>query len=177
LIPLQRREEIFGPVADGRECGGCTVCCTYTKIDTPELQKDYGVTCGHCTESGCGIYETRFPVCRSWQCLWKHIGSLPDEARPDESGIFCVLDQPQESVNLFARKCIRITIIDSEKAERSDLLIPLVDMFCQGDLPVWLDEMDGEMTLLHPATEVAREVLGESPVSAEALRWKAGVRN
>jgi hypothetical protein len=70
-----------------RSCGDCTVCCTALAIETPELRKQPGVTCRHCTAQGCGIYETRFPICRSYFCGWFGLPELDDSWRPDRSGI------------------------------------------------------------------------------------------
>lgn len=70
----------------GRECGGCTVCCTVLPIETPELRKVPGVACQHCADSGCAIYETRFPICRTYFCGW-HSVPLGPEWRPDQSGV------------------------------------------------------------------------------------------
>lgn len=76
-------QDLFGPLVSGRDCGGCIVCCEHTKIDEPDFKKAAGTRCEHCTDNGCGIYETRFNVCRNWHCLWRHIEAMPDEARPD----------------------------------------------------------------------------------------------
>jgi hypothetical protein len=71
-----------------RPCGECSVCCTYKPIDTPELSKAPGLTCQHCLAGGgCGIYETRFEICRTYRCAWKIHGWLPEAIRPDRSGI------------------------------------------------------------------------------------------
>ncbi|HMH65600.1 MAG TPA: hypothetical protein VK515_08435 [Rhizomicrobium sp.] len=71
----------------GRDCGDCTVCCTAPSIDKPEIQKLSGATCKHCTSGGCGIYETRFPVCRSFYCAWRTVDIFSDDWRPDRSGV------------------------------------------------------------------------------------------
>lgn len=71
----------------GRECGGCTVCCTVLPIETPELRKVPGVTCEHCVGGGCAIYETRFPICRTYFCGWHSLAALGPEWRPDQSGV------------------------------------------------------------------------------------------
>jgi len=182
-IEFETRESIFGPVVPGRECGDCTACCTYTTIDTPELKKAQGVTCEHCTATGCGIYENRYPVCRSWQCLWKHIPSMPDEARPDRCGLMCVIDQPQEPANVLAKKYIRLLVTDKKKLADGDLLLSILEMFSQGDLPVWLDELDGEITLLYPSMETASAIIEyhnqpeSGPVEPEVKQWLTGVRS
>lgn len=71
----------------GRDCGDCTVCCTALNIDTPELQKKSGQTCQHCTAKGCGVYETRYPVCRGYFCAWRTVDIFDDDWRPDRSGV------------------------------------------------------------------------------------------
>jgi hypothetical protein len=71
----------------GRACGACTVCCTVPTINKPEIQKVSGATCRHCTAAGCGIYETRPPICRSYYCAWRTVDIFDDSWRPDRSGV------------------------------------------------------------------------------------------
>jgi hypothetical protein len=67
-----------------RHCGSCTSCCKDLTIDSDELKKPPGVVCSHCVEAkGCGIYETRPTVCRSWFCGWRQMRNLDDSWRPD----------------------------------------------------------------------------------------------
>lgn len=74
------------PVAD-RSCGECTACCVNLKIETEEFKKPAEVTCQHICSAGCGIYDTRPSVCRTWYCGWRYMGQLGLELRPDKSGI------------------------------------------------------------------------------------------
>jgi hypothetical protein len=71
----------------GRSCGDCTVCCTWPTIDKPELQKKSATTCKHCTATGCGIYENRFPICRDYYCAWRAMDIFGEDWRPDLSGV------------------------------------------------------------------------------------------
>jgi len=71
----------------GRDCGECTVCCTWPTINKPEIQKVSGATCKHCTGGGCAIYETRFPVCRGYFCAWRTVDIFGEDWRPDKSGV------------------------------------------------------------------------------------------
>jgi hypothetical protein len=71
----------------GRDCGGCTVCCTAMTINKPEIQKQSGVTCRHCKETGCAIYDSRPPICRAWFCAWRTVEIFDDNWRPDRSGV------------------------------------------------------------------------------------------
>jgi hypothetical protein len=76
----------------GRTCGDCTVCCIWPAIDKPEIQKDSGAACKHCTTQGCAIYETRFPVCHDYFCAWRAMDMLDDSWRPDRSGVFTYIE-------------------------------------------------------------------------------------
>ncbi len=71
----------------GRSCGDCTVCCTWPTIDKPEIQKLSGATCKHCTTQGCGVYETRYPICRDYYCAWRAMEMFDESWRPDKSGV------------------------------------------------------------------------------------------
>ena len=76
----------------GRECGECTVCCTWLAINKPEVQKQPGATCKHCTGQGCGIYETRYPICRDYYCAWRGMDIFDESWRPDRSGVFAYVE-------------------------------------------------------------------------------------
>ncbi len=77
-----------------RQCGGCNICCTTMKVSP--LNKPAGVSCGHITEAGCGNYENRPEVCRTWYCMWVRDtnGILSDEERPDKLGVFFTATLP-----------------------------------------------------------------------------------
>ena len=75
-----------GPVP-GRECGACDVCCVVFEIREPAIAKAAGERCRHLTRCGCAIYETRPQTCRKWLCGWRLIPGLPENWRPDLSGI------------------------------------------------------------------------------------------
>lgn len=76
----------------GRTCGACTVCCTVMAIDKPDIQKDAGVTCRHCSVDGCRIYATRPQLCRDYHCGWRQLPILDDDWRPDRSGVFVEIE-------------------------------------------------------------------------------------
>ncbi|MEO8895386.1 MAG: hypothetical protein ABI450_05845 [Rhizomicrobium sp.] len=57
------------------------------KIKTPQLRKDAQIPCPHLVEKGCGIYESRPPVCRSFLCGWRLTPELDASWRPDRSGV------------------------------------------------------------------------------------------
>lgn len=82
-----------------RSCGPCVECCRVIKVDDTGdgggdgdgdgFSKPADVMCAHCTTSGCGIYDTRFKVCRTFLCGWLADTRelLRDRDRPDRSRI------------------------------------------------------------------------------------------
>ncbi|HEV7345732.1 MAG TPA: YkgJ family cysteine cluster protein [Devosia sp.] len=73
---------------EGRECDGCTACCSFPPIRTETLQKPANTICQHCVEGkGCTIYEVRPRVCRGFFCGWFFIPELGPEWHPSNSGV------------------------------------------------------------------------------------------
>jgi hypothetical protein len=70
-----------------KNCGACQVCCVALKIKTPQLRKPAQTPCPHLIEKGCGIYEGRPTVCRSFLCGWRLLPELDASWRPDRSGV------------------------------------------------------------------------------------------
>ena len=76
----------------GNDCGSCTVCCMALRVI--ELGKEAGPYCRHCIPGkGCGIYETRFEICRTFLCGWRLVPELGDQWRPDRSGILIMTQE------------------------------------------------------------------------------------
>lgn len=77
-----------------RDCDGCNVCCTAMRVSA--LDKPAGVGCEHQTDHGCGNYQHRPEVCRSWFCLWVRDDKaiFTDDHRPDRLGLFFTASQP-----------------------------------------------------------------------------------
>lgn len=80
-----------------RECGDCTVCCTAPGIERSSIEPHELATlkpkaacevCKHSTGKGCGIYQERPNICRSYQCLW--LAGLA-ESKPSDGGVaWCI---------------------------------------------------------------------------------------
>jgi hypothetical protein len=61
------------------------MCCKLLYVK--ELNKPAGKWCEHCLPGrGCGVYETRWDVCRDFKCSWLLREEIPDSWRPDKSG-------------------------------------------------------------------------------------------
>jgi hypothetical protein len=106
-----------------KTCGPCQACCVALKIDTPQFRKKAQVPCPHLVQKGCGIYDTRPPVCRGFLCGWRLLPALDTSWRPDLSGVMLV-EIPQAQLP----KAYRATepgwafvIMDGEKALTSRL--------------------------------------------------------
>lgn len=139
----------------GRDCGDCVACCEVLRIVDPQVGKPAGVMCRHNTGKGCRIYETRPTVCRRWFCLWRRIDAMPDEARPDRSGVIFCLEGGESHPNLFARFRVVARPVGSSRALRSPLVRQVIAMFVQqGSLPVWLHR-HGVRSLVHPLPDLA----------------------
>lgn len=80
-----------------KTCGPCQVCCVALKIKTPQLRKDAQIPCPHLVAKGCGIYESRPPVCRSFLCGWRLMPDLDASWRPDVSGVM-LLPVPEAQI-------------------------------------------------------------------------------
>jgi hypothetical protein len=104
-------------VPTGNSCGSCTVCCMALRVI--ELDKEAGTYCRHCLPGkGCGIYETRFEICRTFQCGWRLIPQLGEEWRPDRSGVLILTQEvdklPEE--HRAAGRGVNFVILGGEKA-------------------------------------------------------------
>jgi hypothetical protein len=182
-IPPKTRDRntaIFGPLVPDRTCGACTACCVELVVQSDEYNKPAGTPCAHLCRSGCGIYETRFPICRDWYCLWRHIPDLPDDARPDRLGAIFTFFEPETPHHLFKRAYISAVLFDQERATDGPLFDEVLAMFSEGDLPVWVGDEAG-LVLSYPQPEVARCAMGQpngnATTRAEAVRWSTGVRD
>ena len=72
-----------------------------------EIAKPAGQDCPHQRgEAGCGIYETRPPICRGYKCLWLQ-GGLEHDERPDKTGGIVDLESRGTGVQLAIREIRR----------------------------------------------------------------------
>lgn len=79
-----------------RSCGFCTACCT--ALGVKELKKAPGEPCNKLLQIGvgCSVYHTRPPSCRDFECAWLQ-GLLPENAKPEKSGVVFTFTQPNNS--------------------------------------------------------------------------------
>jgi hypothetical protein len=104
--------------AGEKACGSCQACCVALKIDAPELRKPSGTACAHLVQKGCGIYDKRPPVCRSFLCGWRLLPELDASWRPDLCGVMLLrLSETQLPKNYRGTEPGWVLVIlDGEKA-------------------------------------------------------------
>ena len=116
-----------------RSCGPCSLCCTLLRVD--ELNKRAGHDCVHQRgEQGCGIYETRPQICRSYMCLWRQ-GGLGDDERPDLTGGIVDL----ETVGVGLRLGIRLR--ERGLLEKSPKLLAIARRY-RSEMPVRITDAE-----------------------------------
>ena len=154
----------------GRECDACTVCCTALPIETVELRKLPGMTCVHCGAQGCAIYETRFPICRTYHCGWRVLSELDDSWRPDRSGVL-VSPQNEDLPERFRKQGgIEFLVLGGEAAIRRDGFAQFVVTCILNDVATFM-AVPGP-----PGYYSARVLLNDRLADAASRRDVAAVR-
>jgi hypothetical protein len=166
---------ILGPPIVGRACGDCVACCKFPEIDRPELKKQAGVLCQHCSGVQCKIYDARPSVCEKYFCVWRRVSALPDHLRPDKINIMFDLVRRKPADSLLTRLYIIGLAYNGWEEFDTPEAQEALAVFRRARLPVWLQAGD-EMRLAHPSTEIANIVLhGAKPANpraaAEAKAW------
>ena len=166
---------MLGPAIPGRPCGDCVACCVLPLIETDQFVKPEGQVCAHCTGAGCGVYETRPAVCRTFNCAWKRIPSLPPRTRPDAMGVMFTLERHLPPRNVFEHLYyVGVAVRDPRDLE-GPLARDVLRMLGEGVLPVFVS-WDGIKTLVHPEPRLAEAIMNPAPqkdraLVAEGRRW------
>lgn len=166
---------LLGPVLSNRACGDCTMCCNILTVDTPDFQKPAGIRCTHLATHGCSIHAERPHICRTWFCAWRRIADMPEEARPDRSGILVSLDFVREPRNCFEGLSIMVRLLPKSEAIENGVARAILDSLCDRLVPVWFSDGAKKM-LMHPENGVATLVMsgGTAPAHLrdEVAAWR-----
>lgn len=166
---------LLGPVLTDRTCGDCTACCTVLTVDTPEFKKPAGTQCSHLGPRGCEIHAVRPHICRTWFCAWRRVADMPDDARPDRSGLLVSLNFVREPQNCFEGVSINVRVLANSDAIGNGLAAAVLDSVCNQLVPVWFSDGSNKM-LMHPENDVARLVISGEPAPAylqnEVTAWR-----
>lgn len=168
---------LFGPVLADRACGDCTACCTVLTVNTPEFKKPVDTPCGYLCASGCGIHDVRPRICRTWFCAWRRVASMPDEVRPDLSGLLVSLNFNHQPQNCFEGVSINVRMLAGSQAIENGMAAVVLDSLCDQLVPVWFSDGSDKM-LMHPENDVAALVISGEPAPAhlqrEVAAWREG---
>ena len=159
---------MFGPAHDDRPCGDCTACCVVPQIDTAEFKKAEGERCPNCVGGGCAIYDARPGVCRTFNCAWKRIASMPLETRPDKLGVMFTLERRLPARSLFENLYIVGVATGDPAALTSPRAEDVLTMLAEGVLPVFVAS-DGTKTLAYPGAALADAIANPAPQRDRAL--------
>ena len=164
-----------------RRCDTCTVCCTELKIETPQFRKAANTPCSHLCGAGCGIYETRPPVCQQFLCGWRLFAELTDDWRPDLSGVLVMRKAPSELPPAWrnADYGVELAITGGEAAVMRAGLPDYIAGLLAKNIPVFLSAASPS-TLLNEHVDRAirlpalRQKLLQLYGLLHAARWKRG---
>lgn len=164
-----------------RVCGPCTVCCTALKIETPQLRKAADMPCKHLCGTGCGIYETRPPVCQQFLCGWRLFPELTDDWRPDLSGVLVMRKAPGELPPAWqnAPYGVELAIVGGEQAVTRPGFAEYAARLLAKNIPVLLSAASPS-TLLNEHVDptiglpALRQKLLQLHGLLHAARWKRG---
>ena len=164
-----------------RRCDSCTVCCTELKIETAEFRKPANTPCPHLCATGCGIYETRPPVCQQFLCGWRLFPELTDDWRPDLSGVLVMRKAPAELPPAWqgAPYGVELTITGGEAAVRRAGVAEYAANLLAKNIPVFLSA-SSPSTLLNEHVDrgaglpALRQKLLQLYGLLHAARWKRG---
>jgi hypothetical protein len=162
-----------------RRCDACTVCCTELKIETTAFRKPANSLCPHLCGAGCGIYETRPPVCQQFLCGWRLFAELTDDWRPDLSGVLVMRKAPGELPPAYraADYGVELAITGGEAAVTRPGFAEHVASLLAKHIPVFLSAASPS-TLLneHMDSTIALPALRQKLVQLygllHAARWK-----
>lgn len=164
-----------------RRCDVCTVCCTELKIETQEFRKPANSLCPHLRGTGCGIYETRPPVCQQFLCGWRLFAELPDAWRPDLSGVLVMRKAPAELPPAYrgADYGVELAITGGEAAVMRAGFADYAASLLARNIPIFLSAASPS-TLLNEHVDPAispsalRQKLVQLYGLLHAARWKRG---
>jgi hypothetical protein len=157
----------------GRECGECTICCVDLAIVADDLAKQAGVDCVHCTGQGCGIYEARPEVCRSFHCLWRRLPTLDENGRPDRSGILMIRGDPPPGFP--GEHAVELVLVGGAEVLAGDRFAGLVGGFVASGTAAFLNLPAGPGYLARQA--FLNDMLAPAIAARDLARVRALIRS
>jgi hypothetical protein len=154
----------------GRDCGGCTVCCTVKAVASDAFVKAPGVRCEHCAQAGCSIYPSRPDVCAGYQCGWRFLPWLPQRLRPDTAGVIFDPIAPPAGFALAVAVCA----VADAAVFQGDEVREVIGALIRKKVAVYLS-LSKDAGLLN-AMVLANPILSEAVAAQDGARLAAGLR-
>ena len=100
---------------------------------------------------------------------------MPDEARPDRSGLLVSLNFVRAPQNCFEGVSINVRTLAGSAAIENGMAAAVLDSVCTQLVPVWFSDGSKKM-LMHPDNDVARLVISGDPAPShlhdEVVAWR-----
>jgi hypothetical protein len=156
----------------GRVCGACFACCETAQIDDPALAKPAHVLCPH-HQGGCTVYEHRPATCRTFHCLWRRVAGLPQDGRPDQSGVLFSFQREAQPDSPFAHVYVAGYATGDVAAYDTPGVRAAIEHFiAEAGLPVWLS-YGARKRLVWPDKTLGDAIVNPAAVTDPALAARA----
>jgi hypothetical protein len=121
---------------------------------------------------GCGIYETRFPICQTWHCAWRVMEELPEAARPDRSGVIFSLVPERKTAEPFKKHFIMAVGRSLADFDNPAVMASLNILAERGTIPIWVHVGDTE-AMVYPDAALADAICHPTTTPHHHLLAKA----
>ena len=89
-------------------------------------------------------------MCVRWYCLWRKIGALPDELRPDRSGVIFAMESRAPSADILEGACVvGRSVREGGDVVGTDATEAFAMFVREGSFPVW-KVSNQKATLMRP---------------------------
>jgi hypothetical protein len=107
-----------------KACEECSECCRLLAIQMEGYYTPQGHWCKYCTQPGCSIYNTSIPKsCKDYFCGWIQNENIPDEYKPNLSGIVLeVLDNNPNTTKFW---------IDEKNFDNTNVVAKKLEQYTQ----------------------------------------------
>jgi hypothetical protein len=153
----------------GRECGACAACCVDLAIAESGMRKLPNVRCEHLrANGGCGIYDARPLICRTYHCLWRGLDNLDDSWRPDRCGI--LIQWAKVPPGLAVEHAVDLVLIGQPETLRTDRFAGLAGGFIDSGTATFLQVSNG--TDFAPSRALLNRLLGPAVAARDHAEIK-----
>jgi hypothetical protein len=103
------------------------------------MRKSPGVACRHLVPGGgCGIHDTRPPVCREYHCAWRFMAELDETWRPDLSGVLLEFQDFDIPEGYDQRPALRMSVVGPIETVFKRGFLNLVMLMVERNVPLFL---------------------------------------